>query len=65
LAGTLALSKLIAADDNGISIDSEKSTIEHWFTDGRPGASKHGWNVRASTDTTSTPSTPRCGQPRR
>src|SRR5450432_2622196 len=34
LAGTLGLGKLIAIyDDNGISIDSEKSTIEHWFTD--------------------------------
>jgi transketolase len=37
LAGTLGLSKLIAFyDDNGISIDSEKSTIGNWFTDDTP-----------------------------
>src|SRR6188472_3649479 len=37
LAGTLGLGKLIAIyGDNGISIDSEKSTIEHWFTDDTP-----------------------------
>src|SRR5690349_2233363 len=37
LAGTLGLGKLIAFyDDNGISIDSEKSTIGNWFTDDTP-----------------------------
>jgi transketolase len=37
LAGTLGLNKLIAIyDDNGISIDSEKSTIGNWFTDDTP-----------------------------
>ena len=35
-AGTIGLSKLIAFyDDNGISIDSEKGQIAHWYTDER------------------------------
>jgi transketolase len=47
LAGTLGLGKLIAIyDDNGISIDSEKSTMEHWFTDDTPKRFEaYGWNV--------------------
>jgi transketolase len=52
LAGTLALGKLIAVyDDNGISIDSEKSTIEHWFTDDTPKRFEaYGWNVIRDVD---------------
>jgi transketolase len=52
LAGTLALGKLIAVyDDNGISIDSEKSTIEHWFTDDTPKRFEaYGWNVIRGID---------------
>ncbi len=52
LAGTLGLSKLIAVyDDNGISIDSEKSTIEHWFTDDTPKRFEaYGWNVIRAVD---------------
>ena len=47
LAGTLALGKLVAFyDDNRISIDSEKSTIEHWFTDDTPKRFEaYGWHV--------------------
>jgi transketolase len=51
-AGTLGLSKLIAFyDDNGISIDSEKGEIAHWYTDDVPkrfGA--YGWQVIPSVD---------------
>jgi len=47
LAGTLGLGKLIAVyDDNRISIDSEKSTIDHWFTDDTPARFEaYGWHV--------------------
>jgi len=52
LAGTLALGKLIAVyDDNRISIDSEKSTIEHWFTDDTPRRFEaYGWHVLPNVD---------------
>jgi transketolase len=52
LAGTLGLGKLIAIyDDNGISIDSEKSTIEHWFTDDTPKRFEaYHWNVIRGVD---------------
>jgi transketolase len=52
LAGTLGLSKLIAIyDDNGISIDSEKSTMEHWFTDDTPERFEaYRWNVIRAVD---------------
>jgi len=47
LAGTLGLSKLIAFwDDNGISIDSEKGSMQQWFTDDTPRRFEaYGWNV--------------------
>ena len=47
LAGTLGLGKLIAVyDDNGISIDSEKSTMDRWFTDDTPARFEaYGWHV--------------------
>ena len=51
-AGTVGLSKLIAFyDDNGISIDSEKGQIAHWYTDDVPkrfGA--YGWQVIPNVD---------------
>ena len=51
-AGTLGLGKLIAFyDDNGISIDSDKGQIAHWYTDDVPkrfGA--YGWQVIANVD---------------
>ncbi|HWI12774.1 MAG TPA: thiamine pyrophosphate-dependent enzyme, partial [Burkholderiales bacterium] len=52
LAGTLGLSKLIAIyDDNGISIDSEKASMQQWFTDNVPQRFKaYGWNVIANVD---------------
>ncbi|MGE5526475.1 MAG: transketolase [Rhodospirillaceae bacterium] len=52
LAGTLGLSKLIAIyDDNGISIDSEKGSIEQWYTDNVPQRFKaYGWNVIVNVD---------------
>jgi transketolase len=52
LAGTLGLGKLIAVyDDNGISIDSEKSTMEHWFTDDTPTRFEaYRWNVIRGVD---------------
>ena len=52
LAGTLGLGKLLAIyDDNGISIDSEKSTMEHWFTDDTPKRFEaYGWNVIRAVD---------------
>ncbi len=52
LAGTLRLGKLIAFyDDNGISIDSEKGRIEHWFSDDTPKRFEgYGWHVIANVD---------------
>ena len=52
LAGTLGLGKLIAIyDDNGISIDSEKSTMEHWFTDDTAKRFEaYRWNVIRAVD---------------
>jgi transketolase len=52
LAGTLALNKLIAIyDDNGISIDSEKSTIGNWFTDDTPKRFEaYRWHVIRAVD---------------
>ncbi|HEX4926914.1 MAG TPA: transketolase [Burkholderiales bacterium] len=51
-AGTIGLGKLIAFyDDNGISIDSEKGQISHWYTDDVPkrfGA--YGWHVIPNVD---------------
>jgi transketolase len=51
-AGTLGLSKLIAFyDDNGISIDSEKGEIGHWYTDDVPKRfSAYGWQVIPNVD---------------
>jgi transketolase len=52
LAGTLGLSKLVAVyDDNHISIDSEKSTMDHWFTDDTPARfAAYGWHVIPAVD---------------
>ena len=52
LAGTLGLGKLIALyDDNGISIDSEKSHIDNWFTDNTPKRFEaYGWHVVPGVD---------------
>ena len=52
LAGTLGLGKLIAVyDDNGISIDSEKGHIAHWYTDDVPKRfAGYGWQVIAGVD---------------
>ncbi len=52
LAGTLGLGKLIALyDDNGISIDSEKGHIDHWFTDDTPKRFEaYGWHVVPGVD---------------
>lgn len=52
LAGTLGLSKLVALyDDNHISIDSEKSTMDHWFTDNTPERfAAYGWHVIPAVD---------------
>jgi transketolase len=52
LAGTLGLGKLIAFyDDNGISIDSDKGQIKHWYTDDVPTRFKaYGWQVIAGVD---------------
>jgi transketolase len=52
LAGTLGLGKLIAIyDDNGISIDSEKGHIAHWYTDDVPKRfAGYGWQVIAGVD---------------
>jgi len=52
LAGTLGLNKLIAIyDDNGISIDSEKSTIGNWFTDDTPKRFEaYHWHVIRAVD---------------
>jgi transketolase len=52
LAGTLGLSKLIAFyDDNGISIDSEKASMQQWFTDDTPARFEaYGWSVIREVD---------------
>ncbi|HZM32937.1 MAG TPA: transketolase [Burkholderiales bacterium] len=52
LAGTLGLGKLIALyDDNGISIDSDKGEIAHWYTDDVPKRfAAYGWQVIANVD---------------
>src|SRR5262245_37147243 len=52
LAGTLGLGKLIAFyDDNGISIDSEKGQIRHWYTDDVPKRfAAYGWQVIPAVD---------------
>ena len=52
LAGTLGLGKLIACyDDNGISIDSDKGEIRHWFTDDVPKRfAAYGWQVIPNVD---------------
>jgi transketolase len=52
LAGTLRLSKLIGLyDDNRISIDSEKGSMEHWFTDDTPKRFEaYGWHVIRGVD---------------
>jgi len=52
LAGTLKLSKLIGLyDDNRISIDSEKGSMESWFTDDTPKRFEaYGWNVIRGVD---------------
>jgi transketolase len=52
LAGTLGLGKLIALyDDNGISIDSDKGHIAHWYTDDVPKRfAGYGWQVIAGVD---------------
>ncbi len=51
-AGTLGLGKLIAFyDDNGISIDSEKGEIAHWYTDDVPKRfAAYGWHVVPNVD---------------
>jgi transketolase len=51
-AGTLGLGKLIAFyDDNGISIDSEKGHIAHWYTDDVPKRfAAYGWHVIPNVD---------------
>src|SRR5712672_505922 len=51
-AGTLGLGKLIAFyDDNGISIDSDKGQIKHWYTDDVPKRfAAYGWQVIHSVD---------------
>jgi transketolase len=52
LAGTLRLGKLIALyDDNRISIDSEKGSIDQWFTDDTPARFEaYGWRVIPGVD---------------
>ena len=52
LAGTLGLSRLIAFyDDNGISIDSDKGEIAHWYTDDVPKRfAAYGWQVIPAVD---------------
>jgi transketolase len=51
-AGTLGLGKLIAFyDDNGISIDSDKGQIRHWYTDDVPKRfAAYGWQVIPAVD---------------
>jgi transketolase len=52
LAGTLGLGKLVALyDDNRISIDSEKGSIESWFTDDTARRfESYGWQVVRGVD---------------
>jgi transketolase len=52
LAGTLGLGKLVVLyDDNGISIDSEKGRIDHWFSDDTPKRFEaYGWHVVPGVD---------------
>jgi transketolase len=52
LGGTLGLGKLIGFwDDNGISIDSEKASIQQWFTDDTPKRfDAYGWHVIPGVD---------------
>ena len=52
LAGTLGLGKLVAFyDDNGISIDSEKGKMAHWYSDDVPKRfTAYGWQVIADVD---------------
>jgi transketolase len=52
LAGTLGLSRLIVFwDDNGISIDSEKGSMQQWFTDDTPRRFEaYGWHVLRTVD---------------
>ncbi len=52
LAGTLGLGKLVAFyDDNGISIDSDKGEIRHWYTDDVPKRfAAYGWHVIPDID---------------
>jgi transketolase len=52
LAGTLGLGKLVAFyDDNGISIDSDKGHIAHWYTDDVPRRfAGYGWQVIPGVD---------------
>src|SRR5712672_1228649 len=52
LAGTLGLSRLIAFyDDNGISIDTDKGQIKHWYSDDVPKRfAAYGWQVIHSVD---------------
>jgi transketolase len=51
-AGTIGLGRLIAFyDDNGISIDSEKGQISHWYTDDVPKRfAAYGWHVIPNVD---------------
>jgi transketolase len=52
LAGTLKLGRLIGLyDDNHISIDSEKGSMESWFTDDTPKRFEaYGWHVVRGVD---------------
>ena len=52
LAGTLGLGKLVAIyDDNRISIDSEKGSMDLWFTDDTPRRFEaYGWHVIPGVD---------------
>ena len=51
-AGTIGLGRLIAFyDDNGISIDSEKGQLSHWYTDDVPKRfAAYGWHVIPNVD---------------
>jgi transketolase len=70
LAGTLALSKLVAIyDDNGISIDGE---VKHWFAEDTPARfAAYGWRVirdvpghdLAAIEAALTQASADCGQP--
>ncbi len=52
LAGTLGRGRLVAFyDDNGISIDSDKGEIRHWYTDDVPKRfAAYGWQVIPNVD---------------